>query len=80
MRHGRHRRHPPRTRHPTLHQAPHTRAPHSPARPGQAILDGTVLLALLGTCAAVYSTVGTAGFSAIIGAAAGLYGTWRTRR
>ncbi|MFF8931510.1 hypothetical protein ACF1AO_30065 [Streptomyces longwoodensis] len=51
-----------------------------PAKPGYALLDGTVLLALLGTCAGVYCTVGNTGFSAIIGAAAGLYGTWRARR
>ncbi|MFI5976272.1 hypothetical protein [Streptomyces sp. NPDC051452] len=58
---------------------PRTPAP-VPAKPGYAILDGTVLLALLGTCAGVYYTVGNIGFSAIVGAAAGLYGTWRNRR
>ncbi|MFC9282839.1 hypothetical protein [Streptomyces collinus] len=55
-------------------------SPPGPAKPRYALLDGTVLLALLGTCAVVYYTVGNTGFSAIIGAAAGLYGTWRTRR
>jgi hypothetical protein len=54
-------------------------SPPSP-KPGYALLDATVLLALLGTCAGVYCTVGNTGFSAIIGAAAGLYGTWRARR
>ncbi|MES4892823.1 hypothetical protein [Streptomyces sp. NPDC096012] len=56
------------------------RTPPVPAKPGYALLDGTVLLALLGTCAGVYYTVGNTGFSAIIGAVAGLYGAWRARR
>ncbi|MEU3921834.1 hypothetical protein ACFYW6_23715 [Streptomyces sp. NPDC002659] len=44
------------------------------------VLDVVVLVALLAVCAGVYRAVGNAGFSVIIGAVAGLYGTWRIRR
>ncbi|WP_406301181.1 hypothetical protein OHA61_00770 [Streptomyces sp. NBC_00885] len=44
------------------------------------VLDVVVLMALLAVCAGVYRAVGNAGFSVIIGAVAGLYGTWRIRR
>ena len=55
-----------------------------PALPPEAtrhqVLDVVVLVALLAVCAGVYRAVGNAGFSVIIGAVAGLYGTWRIRR
>ncbi|MEV3973468.1 hypothetical protein AB0K68_35935 [Streptomyces sp. NPDC050698] len=44
------------------------------------VLDGVILFALLGMCAGVYRIAGSAGFSVITGAVAGLYGTWRLRR
>ncbi|MFE9677232.1 hypothetical protein ACFYO5_24415 [Streptomyces sp. NPDC006259] len=66
---------------PDLTHSPNSRKPaEEPTKPRYAVLDGIVLFALLGMCAGVYRTVGNAGFSAIIGAAAGLYGTWRARR
>ncbi|AVZ71096.1 hypothetical protein SLUN_01370 [Streptomyces lunaelactis] len=59
-------------------------APQGPALPPEParhqVLDVVVLVALLGVCAGVYRAVGNAGFSVIIGAVAGLYGTWRMRR
>ncbi|MGI5404830.1 hypothetical protein ACQEVG_36290 [Streptomyces sp. CA-135486] len=51
-----------------------------PERTRHQVLDLVVLVALLGVCAGVYRAVGDAGFSVIIGAVAGLYGTWRIRR
>ncbi|WP_328665880.1 hypothetical protein OG905_02230 [Streptomyces sp. NBC_00322] len=48
--------------------------------PRHQVLDVVVLVALLAVCAGVYRAVGNAGFSVIIGAVAGLYGTWRMRR
>jgi hypothetical protein len=51
-----------------------------PEPPRHQVLDVVVLMALLGVCAGVYRAVGDAGFSVIIGAVAGLYGTWRMRR
>ncbi|WP_405717054.1 hypothetical protein OG607_45425 [Streptomyces sp. NBC_01537] len=44
------------------------------------ILDLGALIALLGLVALVYLVVGDVGFSAIISAAAGLFGIWRARR
>jgi hypothetical protein len=44
------------------------------------VLDLVVLVALLGLCAGVYLAVGDAGFSVIVTAVAGLFGTWRMRR
>jgi hypothetical protein len=56
-------------------------ASHPDLEPTQhRVLDLVVLVALLGLCAGVYLAVGDAGFSVIIGAVAGLYGTWRMRR
>ncbi|MDH6590075.1 hypothetical protein M2161_009266 [Streptomyces sp. SAI-133] len=51
-----------------------------PNKPHYSIVDGVVLFALLGMCAAVYRIAGHAGFSVITGAVAALYGTWRLRR
>ncbi|MFF3327852.1 hypothetical protein [Streptomyces sp. NPDC002889] len=60
---------------------PATRGPALPPEPTRhQVLDVVVLVALLGVCAGVYRAVGDAGFSVIIGAVAGLYGTWRMRR
>ncbi|GHB67913.1 hypothetical protein GCM10010347_42540 [Streptomyces cirratus] len=41
--------------------------------------DSVVLIALLATCAGIYLAIGQAGFSGVISAVAGLYGTWRMR-
>jgi hypothetical protein len=44
------------------------------------VLDLVVLVTLLALCAGVYLAVGDAGFSVIVTAVAGLFGTWRMRR
>ncbi|WP_266671537.1 hypothetical protein [Streptomyces sp. NBC_01443] len=57
----------------------HPEPPAIPPANRNAAHDTLVLIALLGTCAAVYLTVGEAGFAGVISAVAGLYGTWRMR-
>ncbi|MFF3312996.1 hypothetical protein [Streptomyces sp. NPDC002952] len=59
---------------PSQQLSPEKDSRHSP------VLDGVILFALLGMCAAVYRIAGSAGFSVITGAVAALYGTWRLRR
>jgi hypothetical protein len=44
------------------------------------VIDLVGLVALLALCAGIYLVVGDAGFSVIIGAVAGLLGSWRMRR
>ncbi|MER5720347.1 hypothetical protein [Streptomyces sp. NPDC002132] len=53
-------------------------AEREPAR--HRVLDLVVLVALMALCAGVYLAVGDAGFSVIVTAVAGLFGTWRMRR
>ncbi|GLP66119.1 hypothetical protein TUSST3_27390 [Streptomyces sp. TUS-ST3] len=61
---------------------PDSSAPSAPQEPSQKrqLVDLAALLALLGVTAAVYLTVGDAGFAVITSAVVGLYGTWRARR
>ncbi|WP_446038298.1 hypothetical protein [Streptomyces sp. SID1121] len=61
--------------------APNTPEPLRNQRPVRhQVLDLLVLLGLLAVCAGVYVVVGDGGFSAIVGAVAGLFGIICSRR
>ncbi|MFI9809548.1 hypothetical protein ACIHEJ_35360 [Streptomyces sp. NPDC052301] len=57
--------------------------PQLPAEPEpkpSLVLDLVALVVLLAVCAVLYVIVKDPGFSIIIGAVGGLFGTWRKRR